>query len=278
MKTNPITLSILCGLTLLSLSQQGRAELIAYQGFADEAGLENPTLFQDDPAGKPVGAGGSGFQALKVPVNRGPLLVTDEGLSYSQGGAELKVTGRAVQAPGGQSPFFPIYAPYDGDPFENLRAKDDPAFLGREGKTLWVSWLCQVKGEVRPETVAVAKIGSDAIHAGLIHNAKSPEAFLRLISSSTGVRVEPGETYLMVMRIDYGSKEGGDDKTDRVMLWVNPDLGVQDPGVKPQVTVENVSARMGSFWFMTNPEGEGVTAIFDELRIGEEYTDVVPAP
>lgn len=278
MKNNTVTLCAICSLALLSLPQEGTAELIAYEGFAEEAGVENPTQFQDDPAGKPVVAGGNGFQALKVPANRGPLLVTDEGLSYSQGGTVLKETGRAVQAPGGQSPFFPIYAPYDGDPFESFRVKDDPSFLGREGKTLWVSWLFQVKGEVGPETVTVAKIGSDAIHAGLIHNQKSNEAFLRLISSSTGIRVEPGETYLMVMRIDYGSKDGGDDKTDRVMLWVNPDLGVQDPGVKPQVTVENVSARMGSFWFMTNPEGQGVTAIFDELRIGEEYSDVVPTP
>ncbi len=276
MKKNPFTLCAILSLSLLSFSRQGNAELIAYEGFAQDEGVENPLLFQEDPEGKPFSAGGNGFQNLKGAATRPPLVIAEEGLSYDQGDAELKTKGRAILAPEGQSPCLSMYAPYDGDPFEDLRSKEDPLYFGREGKTLWVSWLFQVKGEVSPEIIAVAKIGSDAIHAGLIYNQKSNAAFLRLISSSTGVIVEPDQTYLMVVRIDYGSKEGDNDQTDRIMLWVNPDLSEEEPGVKPQAIVENVAAPVKSFWFMIDRNEGGAIVIFDELRIGEEYADVVP--
>lgn len=276
MKNRTLPLLTLLAAAALGL-ESSRAGLIAYESFDQNAGLENPDISADQPAGRPAAAGGTGFQALKAVAGRAPLVVTEEGLTFSREGVTLKTAGRAVRAPGGQSPYLPVYAPYAGDPFADSRSLQNPAAFGREGRTLWVSWLFRVDGDINPQTTAVLKIGSDSVHAGLIHNAKSAEPFFRLISSSTGVKVEPGRTYLAVARIDYGSKDGGSDKTDRIMLWVNPDVGGSDPGVKPRVTIDDVAAPIGAFWFMLNSGDEETQAVFDEIRLGEEYADVVPA-
>ncbi|MBN8707988.1 MAG: hypothetical protein J0I10_01315 [Verrucomicrobia bacterium] len=277
MKTRHLPLLPILAAASLCLPAGSRAGLIAYESFDQNAGLENPDISADQPDGKPATAGGTGFQPLKVVSGREPLVVTEEGLTFSQDGMTLKTAGRAVRAPGGQSPSLPLYAPYAGDPFADYRSVQNPAAFGREGRTLWVSWLFRVEGDITLQTTAVMKIGSDAIHAGLIHNEKAKEAFFRLISSSTGVKVEPGRTYLAVVRIDYGSKDGGNDKTDRIMLWVNPDLGGSDPGVKPRVTIDDVNAPISSFWFMLGSGDGQASAVFDEIRLGEEYADVVPA-
>lgn len=87
---------------------------------------------------------------------------------------------------------------------------------------------------------------------------------------SSGVAVEPGQNYLMVLKMEFV-----DTATDRVTLYVNPTPGLVGPDVAATVldTAANFYFRSIRFY----PGQNKFNGFVDEIRFGSSYADVVPA-
>jgi hypothetical protein len=87
--------------------------------------------------------------------------------------------------------------------------------------------------------------------------------------TSTGVSITEGQTYLMVLEIQFNGGGGA----DVASLWVDPTLG-GSPGA-PTLT-EDGTFQLDSFAYYGGTSGSQTNAI-DEIRFGNTFGDVTPS-
>lgn len=254
-------------------SAQSFAGLIAYEPFDYPAGTTDPGSNQTKQ-GAAVSEGGTGFVTPKTMAGWQALTVVAPGLEYSETG-KLKVQGNAALAPAGNSAVYQLYKSQGGDPFEALRNPEKPDAFGKPGATLWISFLLCLTGDLNNQSLAVMKLGQNSLSLGVCGNEKSDGPYFRLSGPRSTIKAEPGRTYLLVVRITYGEHTSPDDRKDKVEAWINPELGGEAPPGKADAVIGETRAVLSDFWTATNLD-DGTTAVFDELRIGETYADVVP--
>lgn len=256
-----------------------RGELIVYEGFDYPGGIENPgdVTSGGTKDGAAVALGGTGLGAPKLPSGRQPLVVTEEGLAYTDdAGKSLLVKGLAARAPAGDSAVYPLYAATSGDPKEGLRNPANEAAFGKAGEVLWFSFLMKVDGDVTTNTKSVLKLGQSHMALGLCNNERSDGAYIRISGPASKVVAESGQTYLIVGKIEFGEEVVPDDRKDKVWIWVNPLLGEEESAEPPAAALEGTNAKLGDFWIETNAEEGQPVSVFDEIRIGESFSDVAP--
>ena len=223
--------------------------------------------------GAPVAAGGTGLLPGPTTVSRQPVGIAEQGLSFHGDGKPLAVRGKAGIAPYGASIIYNLIT----EGFETLRSPEDSDSFGAPGTAIWFSFLIAIQGEVSPSTEARVVLAKNRMVCGLTGNEKSGDAYIRLSGPRTNIPIESGKTYLVVGKITYGEKNVPDDRTDTVEIWVNPEVGLEEPGRLADAALRDTSASLKDFWFQTNSTSGSFTALFDEVRIGETYVDVTPA-
>jgi len=255
------------------------AELIVYEGFAYPGGIENPGDVGSGgtKSGEAPSQGGTGLAAPKLPSGRQPLVITEEGLSYTDpAGKSLLIAGLAARAPQKDSAVYPLYSPSSSDPLERLRDPANPEVFGKPGSTLWFSFLMKVDGDITTATQSVLKLGQSHMALGICNNDRSDAPYIRISGPASKVVAEPGQTYLIVGKIEFGEASSADDRNDKVQIWVDPQLGEQEPIEPPSTALEGTNARLGDFWIETAPAEANTASTFDEIRIGETFLDVTP--
>lgn len=272
--------SVFClGLCLSLPVFAARAELIVYEGFAYPGGIENPGDVSSGGSKEGVAPsqGGTGLAAPKLPSGRQPLVVTEEGLSFTDAaGKSLQVSGLAAKAPKNDSAVYPLYTSSGGDPLQRLRDPANPDLFGKPGSALWFSFLMKVEGDITTATQSVLKLGQRHMALGLCNNDRSDAPYLRISGPASKVVAESGQTYLIVGKIEYGESSNASDLNDTVLFWVNPQLGENEPVEPPSAKIEGTNAKLGDFWTETKPEEGDFTSTFDEIRIGETFLEVTP--
>lgn len=245
--------------------------LIVYEPFdypAKDVGIE--------PNSAMPNAGGTGLTVSPMKTQRAPIEVSSEGLTYMEGNS-LAVKGRAASVSNGSSWIYKLNLGDLPPALEHLRDPYHPSALGAPGTALWFSFLLRIDGEITNLVEARLNIGKNRMMCGLTGNEKSDGAYIRLSGPRTNVAVESGRTYLIVGKITYGEKSDPEERTDNVEIWVNPDVGMQQPDHPANTKIEGTLAPLEDFWFETNSATTGIHALFDEIRIGETYGDVTPA-
>ncbi len=98
---------------------------------------------------------------------------------------------------------------------------------------------------------------------------RGPEGDAR---SDSGVAAVGGETFLLVMNLDFAAEEA--------RFWVNPESGITDPGAPAtSITsaefgpIDRISVTSGSF-----DDVDFTGTVVDEIRVGTSYEAVAPIP
>ncbi len=164
----------------------------------------------------------------------------------------------------------------------------NPAVIGRDGTTLWISML--LRREVNDATqmafslanaddlaninnlrIGVGYYGASSDNAGqrfwtLLVNNPPTDNF---IFTRTAVPITNGVPVLAVLRLQFGA-------TDQIDLFINPTPGGAAP-VTPAATRSttggsNILFRTIAFWTSANNSN----ASLDEIRLGDSFADVTP--
>lgn len=198
-------------------------------------------------------AGGSGFKGgWKIEEFNAPLVIAPQGLTYPG----LKSSGRALRVESTDADETNRRRP----PHVRITRPLSNGY-GRNGTRVWTSYL------IRGERV---EIGEIAANIGRTNIGKGWGKGLSVYTSTGGGEMEPGKTYLIVVR--YTFHEGN----DLIHLWVNP-----TPGTVPADADADVITRAfdnpesDAFTISMQPYGKGCYDL-DEIRVGRSYDEVVP--
>jgi hypothetical protein len=82
--------------------------------------------------------------------------------------------------------------------------------------------------------------------------------------------VEDGATHLIVLRMGFSSVAG----SDTVSVYLDPKT-TEEP-VIPNATLTAVDLTLGAIGGMSIYGGNGISPVFDELRVGDSFIDVLP--
>lgn len=147
--------------------------------------------------------------------------------------------------------------------------------LGKDGTTLWASALVNNLLGTDGYTFTLHN-GTGWGGSGTQVQVRSTGGYWHLLqnggtSVNTGVKVDPGNTALMVFKMDFQSTT-----SDQVTLYVNPTLsaGATTPNVTGTTltTSSNLLVRGSTFY----PGSGTMQGAVDELRFGATYQSVTP--
>ncbi|MFC1806218.1 PEP-CTERM sorting domain-containing protein [Planctomycetota bacterium] len=242
----------------LTLSGSAHAALIAYEGFEGyTAGAELASS-----------AGGTGWTgAWAVAGGRSSeVTVAGSGLGYAGGAISVAGGSRAMR-----------YLATD-DPIIQLASRQLPSQPG----TVYMSFLYSNAGDDESD-------GDDFIQMGFDESTlpnpqmsamdRNGEIQVRSSTSTptsvgTGITATTGETFFLVLKSE---KTGASSTYNRVSLFVNPTTATE-PATADAVSTTNSgldlsgSAHLG---IRTAFNEFGDSYVFDEIRIGEAYADVI---
>lgn len=271
-----ITLHALALLLMIPAAPAARAALLVNEPFDYPATSLLPDFDAGEPkpATQPASLGGTGLslQARKF-ANRTPVTIAQVGLAYTDSaGRALRTSGRSIIIPEGESTVFDFYTSGSDDPFARYRTPSDPREIGRVGETVWISFLVMTGAEpTAAHTFSLRFTGSgSSFPVGLVARGSSGAHTIGAISVAGKVAIEARKTYLVVLRSTLGAD-------GEVEIWINPALGGERPAANPDLSLKKTNVSLRSLWFKKNTNGE-LPVAFDELRIGETYADVTPAP
>lgn len=182
------------------------------------------------------------------------------GLGYSSGGFDLLTSGGALV---GLSSVGTLSAPVNSG-------------------TVWTSVLYQVTNASEANWTRLNTFSSGNEQLFLPYNRGDSNGITLFgrnttegeINASTGVTLTVGSTYFVVSQVDFG--------TGQVNMWVNPQLGVSDPGEADATATFPVGGDVAlgtdqmSFNQIQFRDTGTAGLIWDELRIGTSYGDVAP--
>jgi len=148
---------------------------------------------------------------------------------------------------------------------------------GAEGTTLWASFLARqdlsnndYKVNFHQSHIAWNP-GSEGGSVGLSNGVWAISEIGGGPSASSGVARVVGQTYLMVLKIDFLT-EGSDQMT----LYVNPTPGLGAPNVTgASITTTKDFSLYGVMFYPSSSTNAGA---LDELRFGNTFADVTPIP
>lgn len=197
--------------------------------------------------------------------------VQSAGLTYDVGGGTIGADGSgALRLTGNADELaFRTIAPFDGDSLyvsflfslDNI-AIDSADFLG-----LWFDNATGGQHNTNRPNVGIADDPSNEFYARF-HSTPSGQNFLR-----AGGRVTLDQTYFVVARLSK-SNPGATSAYDRVSLWVNPGAWQSE---QPLVTAQGTGiASITHVGLRTANLDAGDALLFDELRLGTTWNDVVP--
>ncbi len=239
------------------LAAPAAAELIAWDSLTLDL-VTFPQPLHDYDSGTNIGPWGVQNGNLKYTVGNGLTYPHLSTAGYAAvGGGDYVSVGRSFSLGAA------AWAPY-------LKAGS----VGAEGTTLWASLLVNQWTEHNNFRVGLhnggVAWGSDAnmvsvgLDAGTWQLRQAGGA-----SASTGVARIPGQTYLMVMKLEFL-----DAAADRVTLYVNPTPGLAAPDVAGASLTTKSDWSFRSLHFY--PGNDALHGALDELRFGENYADVTP--
>lgn len=241
-----------------------RGELLVYEGFDYEAGVE---IHGE--------SGGVGFGDRKWEDNQDHAAERDHVGTGSLTYGSLTTTGNSLRQ---------TSIAVNGST-DNRSINPIP---GINGSTTWISFLLRSEGPVSPDQPTHLGVRanpvSEAPFFGVVDNPDGQTVFA--ISSNTpftkpdvftNIAFEAGQTYLIVASIAWDTAPGA---SELVKLYINPPLGANPP-LSPDAFRDDLNIatngntnRIASLELASS--GDGVAWIFDELRIGEAFSDVVP--
>ncbi len=255
-------------LLLFGLVTYANAGLVAYDdvdaaagnldGVASGWNLQPWFVQNNNTASYTVGSPGLSYQNLQVAGNR------------AVGGGQWLSAGVGIVMP------TPSQASNEWVPWRKL--DDDTRYkAGAEGTTLWASFLARSEVSNNDYGVFFAQShigwnqGSEGAKVGLSGGMWTLSEIGGGASTSTGVARTIGQTYLMVLRMEF-INEG----TDLVTLYVNPTPGLSAPNVLGTTiqTVKDFCLYNVAFY----PGSGANNGSMDELRFGSTFADVVPIP
>jgi hypothetical protein len=255
-------------LLLFGLVTCANAGLVAYDSVSAAPGKLDgvasgwnlqPWFVQNNNTQYTVGAPGLSYQNLQVAGNR------------AVGGGSWVSAGVGIVMPTPSQPSneWVPWRKLDGD----TRYK-----AGAEGTTLWASFLARSEVSNNDYGVFFAQshiawnMGSEGAKVGLSGGMWTLSEIGGGASVSTGVARTIGQTYLMVLRMEF-INEG----SDLVTLYVNPTPGLSAPNVLGTTiqTVKDFCLYNVAFY-----PGSGTNnGSMDELRFGSTFADVtIPEP
>lgn len=198
----------------------------------------------------------------------GYSIIAGESLNYGRlatsggrvtGGESYRTSGRALDVTSALSPWR-----ITG---QNL--------VGKSGETLWISYL------VRP-IVANAALKFSLDDGGAVFHDNN--GVLRIeqqagvwrlsllngtVLAPTSVTVSANTTYLMVVRLDFGT-------TTTARLYINPDINGDIPGSPSATATTSSPFRFNQLQLY--PGSSSNQGQFDEIRMGPTWRSVVPIP
>jgi hypothetical protein len=197
--------------------------------------------------------------------------VQSTGLTHDVGGGTIGADGSgALRVTGNNDEVaFRTIAPFDGDSLYvsflfnlDAGAVDSADFLG-----LWFDNVTGGTHNTNRPNIGVADDANNEFFARF-HSTVSGQVFLR-----SGGRVTADETYFVVGRI-FKSNGGAGNVYDRFSLWVNPGAWQSDT---PLVTAQGTGiASITHVGLRTANLDAGDALVFDELKLGTTWNDVVP--
>lgn len=241
-----------------SLNPAGPSDFSRSARGSPGAGVTMPLAGEsfDYPAGAALHAlaGGSGFGAgWQVEEFNAPLVIEPAGLTYPG----LQTSGRALHVESTDSDET------NGRTPPHVRVIRDLASpYGRNGTQVWTSYLIRA---------AKVEIGEIVANIGRTNIGKGWGAGISVYTAGGGGEMLPDQTYLLVARHTFHAGN------DLIHLWVNP-----TPGQQPADTDAHVITRAfdtpesSAFTIKMQPYGRG-SYILDEIRVGSNYTEAVPA-
>ena len=293
MKKQFLTLTIICS----SLTATANATLIAYEGFDYTAGT---TLNAAAAAN-----GGSGWKAAwgtSTPGTTGTFSVVASSLSYSTlqtSGGSLSVAGvgtttalgyrdlAAARGTDGTSTWISVLG-YGTTPTSLL---NNGTGLGAGGSATMVRAVNMAFHDTSSTTTPATAAGAERITFGEGTRNTSPGTIID--TDTWGILVGGGvanantvwtdDTFtaptFAVMRIDHGAGN-----VDTAWLWINPALGTEpststaDATTTGNFTFDRIRPFAGGGATATTSSTTPGSGFWDELRIGENFTDIAPIP
>ncbi|NLF38057.1 hypothetical protein GX586_01340 [bacterium] len=263
------------GIVCAVLVSAVRAELICYEGFG-YAPIHNINGLS--------GSGDFGFiSPWSYPTGNNRVTVAGPGLAYANppGFASTLITNanRIMRTNLG---FGAPTRDIDVAPFPHL--VDENGNLGRAGTTNWFAVLFRAESGLAGQGFSVILGNSqDNASPDKQHNL----AMGRIVTSTnvwhfnqhgraTGYSsavIVPGETMLLVAKLLFGP-DGG--TSDAAYLWVNPVLTNEPSEASADASMTALNDIYYRRILMYGPNVAAVTGSVDEIRVGEEWQDVVP--
>ncbi|MES2658761.1 MAG: CotH kinase family protein [Verrucomicrobiota bacterium] len=255
-------LAVIVGLALLGTGPAPAAQLL-YEGFNGAVGSGN----------LPGQAGGTGWNGAWQAIggNADVLAGSMAAGASAPAGYDGFSSGQKCFLPNGSRVARNLDTSVGG-PFEVAGYRNTSGRIGATGKTLYISFLQQPNGTTnfyefefhRDNLGDPGRIGGIGNDAGDTHvNLRAP--------NGTQTFIAPGNTSVnfYVVRIDF--KSGSDD----VRVYMNPtsDIEPETPTLT-RLAAADMSFNGISFGAYLN----GRTVMHDEIRMGQTWADVVPAP
>ncbi|MCA9261339.1 MAG: dockerin type I repeat-containing protein, partial [Planctomycetales bacterium] len=247
------------------------------------------------PLAPNAGAGGGGQNPVigPTPFLTGPWerranddapngLVQEEGLSFlgapSLGGASSSSPnsrqGRYLSTPWGAATTGTYYLSYlinygSGDYSDGTDNND----MGFRAVEFWGD-----NAEVGNDNTAVGFVGYNAYYSAIGPAQQNPRtarmtfAFNghQIVDGSPNSFLEEGSTHLVVLKFILSDQ----DASDAILMYLDP--ADSDEPVIPAASVTNVNFTLGAIGSTSIFGGTGTFPVFDELRIGTSYIDVLP--
>ncbi len=247
------------------VGEQGADVLLAYEPFSGPEGFLHTT-------GVPLGWSEHGWVVQNNYMTLPGYALTEVNLprygNHREGG-ELLVQG--MRATGGAGSRNAGRAFDVNGAFASFRNNDR---IGVANTTLWASWLIRADSAGAHSRVAFSAPGitwnPDGRQITVFQNGGTWH--LQLAGGdaiNTGISIEPGVPYLMVVRIDFATSGS------EVSLYINPEqLGGQPPA-SPSVsaTANSLLGFSRLHWYPGSGTGNGT---LDEIRVGASYAAVTP--
>lgn len=211
-------------------------------------------------------SGGTGFGANNWSVS-GTGSITNNpaaGLSYSNNSYNLNVAGKAAH-------LVPTNT-------TQLQANRDlGATFGSSTETTYLSFLINVDEGTRFLGLSLVDTATESLFIGQGTGFSQWRVSSPVVpGTNSTVAIVQDISALLVVRIDFNASG----TNERVRLFVNPTLGVAEPGTSDINVLSTSSFTVNSLrlWAgYTNGVPTTATGWIDEVRIGTTWNDVVPA-
>jgi hypothetical protein len=265
-------LLIITGCFCLSLSSS--AAVLVYDPIPIGDGSNNTTYIAgQDLSGTNAdvlatqGAYSGGWQ---WPANWG---VVNEGLNYTDGEIQLDVSGGALEKL------------YGTTSFRNLTFRK---FSGATQTTTYFSCLIRFMDF---GTGVDTRVGLGKLSSGLgataylsVNSSGVARAYMYGTASVDSFQLETNLTYLIVGRQEYDVNDGGANLSERVTLWLQPQLGLPAEPLTTETdkflfrleAMSDASNYLSDYIGARAAESAPVNILVDEYRVASSWTEVVP--